>query len=708
MWLVLVVVGGLAACAAPPPSPTSTSATAAPPRVLLIGLDGADWEIIDPLAAAGLLPNLARLRQEGAAGILSSEEPLLSPIVWTTIATGRGPLEHGIFGFLTRRGGATVPVGSNERRVRAFWNILGDVGLSAGVIGWYASGPAEPVTGYLISDQVASHQVSGSAAAATVGATWPVALAALVATEAQAAAVRAEPVVERLVTGPIPAGDEIGATLAGMVRTTELYRALVPRLNAEHRPTVSAVYFEGTDAVGHLVGAHAPPALPWVAVDEAQRYGGTLHRFYAYVDEVVGSLVAGLDPAETTVVIVSDHGFRVGDRRPLVASHQAYANRAAHWHRPEGVILLWGRGVRPGATIAATVYDVLPTVLRLAGAPLAATLEGRVLTDALAPGLPELAPVADYEARGPRPTAATADADWAGQVDKLRALGYVDDESTAAAVDSGVGEGQDGVAVNRYNRGRIFLAAGRSEEAAAEMRALQVVFPGSVLGWLGSGIVALDGGDAGAAAAALRRAVAVAPDMTLAWELLAQAALVAGDPAGAARAADAALARDPSSCRGLIVRGRVLLSTSQVAAAGPCFARANDTCGETSERVEAMVGSGIVAEADGDLARAASIYDRALALLPADPWALERAANLAVVRGDGATAVDLLARMVAATDRDPRALTLNGQALAAAGRGPPAAEALREALERDPQYLPARRVLAKVEAVRGGAPVSRP
>ena len=88
--------------------------------MLLIGLDGADWEIVDRLASAGRLPNLGRLKREGAWGVLRSEEPLLSPIVWTTIATGRPPADHGIIGFLTERNGRTEPVRSDERKVRAF------------------------------------------------------------------------------------------------------------------------------------------------------------------------------------------------------------------------------------------------------------------------------------------------------------------------------------------------------------------------------------------------------------------------------------------------------------------------------------------------------------------------------------------------------------------------------------------------------------
>src|SRR5258706_16021431 len=70
------------------------------PRVLLIGIDGADLQIIDRLIAEGKLPTFQRLEREGAFGPLRSQEPLLSPIVWTTIATGRKPEDHGILDFV--------------------------------------------------------------------------------------------------------------------------------------------------------------------------------------------------------------------------------------------------------------------------------------------------------------------------------------------------------------------------------------------------------------------------------------------------------------------------------------------------------------------------------------------------------------------------------------------------------------------------------
>ena len=69
-------------------------------KVFVLGLDGATWDILGPLADAGDLPNLARLRERGASGVLRSVFPPLSPVAWTGVMTGKNPGKHGVFEFL--------------------------------------------------------------------------------------------------------------------------------------------------------------------------------------------------------------------------------------------------------------------------------------------------------------------------------------------------------------------------------------------------------------------------------------------------------------------------------------------------------------------------------------------------------------------------------------------------------------------------------
>ena len=72
-------------------------------KVFVLGLDGATWDVLEPLIQDGLLPNLARLREQGAWGSLRSVFPPLSPVAWTGVMTGKNSGKHGIFEFVEHR-----------------------------------------------------------------------------------------------------------------------------------------------------------------------------------------------------------------------------------------------------------------------------------------------------------------------------------------------------------------------------------------------------------------------------------------------------------------------------------------------------------------------------------------------------------------------------------------------------------------------------
>jgi predicted AlkP superfamily phosphohydrolase/phosphomutase len=136
---------------------------------VVVGLDGADWQLLDDYVKAGAMPQLARLAAEGRRGVLVTQHPPLSPLVWTTMMTGRGPLEHHILDF-TRRApgtGAREPITSDERRVPALWNMADQRGRRSAVLGMWATYPAETIRGVVVSDRLFSFQQGASTEAAS-------------------------------------------------------------------------------------------------------------------------------------------------------------------------------------------------------------------------------------------------------------------------------------------------------------------------------------------------------------------------------------------------------------------------------------------------------------------------------------------------------------------------------------------------------------
>src|SRR5215469_12074275 len=123
-------------------------------KVLLIGWDAADWKIINPLMDEGLMPTLDDFVNHGVMGNLATLRPILSPMLWSSIASGKRPEKHGILGFMEPdpHTGGVRPVTSTSRKVKAIWNILTQCGYKTHVLGWFAGHPAEPVNGISVSD----------------------------------------------------------------------------------------------------------------------------------------------------------------------------------------------------------------------------------------------------------------------------------------------------------------------------------------------------------------------------------------------------------------------------------------------------------------------------------------------------------------------------------------------------------------------------
>src|SRR5437867_4377035 len=124
------------------------------PRVLLIGWDAADWKVIRPLLELGQMPNLARLMAGGIHGNVATIYPVLSPMLWTSIATGKRAYKHGIHGFSEPLpdGSGVRPVSLLSRKTKAIWNILNQTGYRSLVAGWWPSHPAEPLNGVMVSN----------------------------------------------------------------------------------------------------------------------------------------------------------------------------------------------------------------------------------------------------------------------------------------------------------------------------------------------------------------------------------------------------------------------------------------------------------------------------------------------------------------------------------------------------------------------------
>src|SRR5262249_28247410 len=159
----------------------------------------------------------------------------------------------------------------------------------------------------------------------------------------------------------------------------ETYRRIGRKLYGRFPVDLFAVYFGGVDVASHRFWKFAHPEAMDYGVErrEPKRLGGGIDQYYASVDGLLGEYLERLGP-DQTLVVLSDHGFKpvLIPGKPTTSGH----------HRMEGILALYGRGVRRGGRFDdASLLDVLPTVLYLLDVPIARDLEGKILSAALDP-----------------------------------------------------------------------------------------------------------------------------------------------------------------------------------------------------------------------------------------------------------------------------------------------------------------------------------
>jgi len=392
-WIVVAAVGAVAALALwlvmrpAPPAPLASG-----PRVVIIGVDGLDWDITRSAIAAGRMPNLQRMVREGASGVLHSIPPFISPSIWTTIATGKREEKHGVRRFLAdgENGALTAPASSNMRRAQALWQIAGSRGLTVGFVAWLVTWPAEPVNGYMISplfERMAGRPAQPGAERATddpASAAYPPELVqSLAGFVVQPEDVPYGLVASFLGTTRHLSDPEVAAREADLRRylASDLTTLGLARHLMRSVPTdVSGVYFRGADLSCHTFWRHRAPG-EWpdgVSPREIETFAPVIDRYYSVVDSFVGEIVGAADDA--VFVVCSDHGFE-GHGAPAGGDGPRIGMAM---HRETGIIVMAGPAVRRGATIEdASVLDVTPTILAILGIPVGRDMDGRVLTDAI-------------------------------------------------------------------------------------------------------------------------------------------------------------------------------------------------------------------------------------------------------------------------------------------------------------------------------------
>jgi len=266
-------------------------------KILLIGLDGADWKVINPLLKQGKLPNLKFLMDNGCWGNLRSFYPLYSETIWTTILTGKAPIKHGITTQLIEdpQTHESILWTSNLIKTKRIWNILSERGKKVCVISHKITWPPEEVNGILISDRLDLSDYFQK------DYSFP-----------ELKNIISEADFNKFTELKNGITSKLDKNLYKLDYETEVRDNFTFNITnyflKNQKFDFITLYISGIDFVSHHFWKYLFPEGWQIDKDEELLFKDIINDYYIFCDKAIGELIKRMDK-NTTVIIVSDHGF---------------------------------------------------------------------------------------------------------------------------------------------------------------------------------------------------------------------------------------------------------------------------------------------------------------------------------------------------------------------------------------------------------------
>jgi predicted AlkP superfamily phosphohydrolase/phosphomutase len=402
-------------------------------RVVLVALDGAAWRVMDPLLAAGELPNARGLIARGCRGVMKSLRISSSARIWTSVASGVRPALHGIRNFTYELDGKRRLFTSRDVRMPRVWELASAAGVSVGVTNWWFTYPSAPLNGFLISDHTIPSRSERANRVFSSGNTPPPDRSALVHPPELW-----QEFGDVLLNPPLPARHQWFDTHAARAlliedirREDEQVLELALRAASAYPPRFQLIYFKGVDRASHRFWREYDPDHPNYAgappiPEKMRRYGTAVLDAYRDADRLLGRLLAGLAD-DDVVLLISDHGFEAAD-----AKHVSTGTHGSSDASIDGIYIAAGGPISARhCPPEISLYDVAPTALYLLGVGIPDHMQGEVPPALFEPDYLAATPALRTEAiaaSAQREQAAPVEAIEAERLERLRVLGYFEED----------------------------------------------------------------------------------------------------------------------------------------------------------------------------------------------------------------------------------------------------------------------------------------
>jgi predicted AlkP superfamily phosphohydrolase/phosphomutase/tetratricopeptide (TPR) repeat protein len=354
-------------------------------KVLLLGWDAADWKIMGPLLAKGQMPALKKLIDKGVYGNMATMNPPYSPMLWSTVATGKTPDKHGVLGFLELAPDlkGIRPVTVSSRKSRALWNIFHNQGLKSNLVGWWPSFPAEPINGVIVTDKFQKVNINPNVKSPIVeGTIHPKSLVK------DLSDLRLHPseITEAHILPFIPKAGEIDQekdqslqSFSKIMAENVSLHAAATHLMRTTEWDFMAVYYDFIDHFCHAFMKFHPPKLGPIPKELFDLYNECIFSAYRFQDMMLGRMLNMVDD-DTTVIVMSDHGYESGNKRIL--KMPKYQAAPALEHRQFGMFVAAGPNIKKNEKIFGLgLVDVAPTILHMFDLPIGKDMDGKIALD---------------------------------------------------------------------------------------------------------------------------------------------------------------------------------------------------------------------------------------------------------------------------------------------------------------------------------------
>lgn len=380
--------------------------------IVVFGVDGLEWNVMLPMLRAGRLPNFAKLMERGYYGKLATFVPTFSPVIWTTIATGKRHSKHGIHNFARRLPDDKITLFNNlDRKTKAVWNILSDYDKSVVTIGWWMTHPVEPINGIMVAQtntraqldtRFGKHIWKGTLRKGVPNQVYPPERQNEMISILEAVERGADDLAKEIFGEfqfPLSLlGERLWGNCQWAFRADATYLKIAHKLaQSQPMPDLTLIYLGGPDVVGHRFWRYMVPQLyrHRPTSEQIANFGTIVKDYYAYIDSALGDIITDVGP-DATIFVISDHGMKAVNQNATFDPDlpPSDINSGDHQDAPPGVIFAAGPNIRKLTSTEKTptslmrsdlievcgVLDITPAILAMLRIPIGLDMDGEVPT----------------------------------------------------------------------------------------------------------------------------------------------------------------------------------------------------------------------------------------------------------------------------------------------------------------------------------------